>query len=232
VAVKKLSYTMRKLSAVAWDVMFVAFLIGLCLVPFSASASNHYTEKQLAALASRVGKTFWVVPADGRIPFFLSAPNPQASSFRPQAHESFEITELVGRKAKNPYYKINFESGKEGYLRAETFLEELNSTFVSIDPLADEKKPAAERAIEEIKRLDWIHSDPWSQPGKDAARKREVVSGMTSGEVRKVMGPPTRVTKVKRPQKSNEEHWNYPDGSVLVFHNGILNRIENKQGQE
>lgn len=222
---------MKRLSAALFKLMVLAALFGPLVRTFPAAASHHYTETQLAALATRVGKIFWVVPADGRIPVFLSAPNPQANSFTPRAHESFEITELMGRKAKNPYYRIKFESGKEGYLRAETFLEELNSTFVSIDPLADEKKQAAEQGIEEKKRLDWIHTQPWSQPVKEAAIKREAVSGMTSGEVRKVMGPPTRATKIKRPQKTNEEHWFYQDGSVLVFHNGILTRIETKAGQ-
>jgi hypothetical protein len=232
VVAKKLSFVMKRVSPRLCEASIIAVFIGLGPIPFPASASHHYTEKQLADLATRVGKTFWVVPVDGKIPFFLAAPDTTAASFRPQEHQSFEIMDLVGRKAKNPYYKVKFESGKEGYLRAETFIEEFNSTIVTFDPLADEKKQAAEQEIEERKRLDWIHSQPWSQPVKEAAVRGQVVAGMTSSEVKKVLGPPTRESKVKRPQKSNEAHWFYPDGSVLVFHNGILSRVENKAGQQ
>jgi hypothetical protein len=229
---KKLSFVVKRVSAPLCKASVIAVLIGPGVMPFPVAASHHYTEKQLADLATRVGKTYWVVPVNERLPNFLSTPDARGRSFRPQANESFEITELSGQKAKNPYYKVKFESGKEGYLRAETFFEEINSTIVSVDPLADEKKKAAEQEIEEKKRLDWIDHQPWSAPVKAAAVKRQVVVGMKGGEVRKVLGPPARETKIKRPQKSNEEHWLYQDGSVLVFHSGILSRIENKSGQE
>jgi hypothetical protein len=233
--VRKLSYItsqVKKGSAILIKVTFLAMLIGACLVSPPLFASNHYTDKQLAALATRVGKMFWVVPAQGRIPLFLSAPDARARTFRPQENESFEITDLVGQKAKNPYYKTKFESGKEGYVSIEAFLEELNSTIVSIDPLADEKKRAAEQELEEKQRLEWIQKQPWSQSVKDAAIKRQAVMGMTRVEVRRVLGQPTRTARVNRPQRSSEVQWFYQDGSVLVFHNGMLSRIERKSAQE
>ncbi|MGH7824044.1 MAG: hypothetical protein ACREQ7_02525 [Candidatus Binatia bacterium] len=212
--------------------MAIALLTGSCLVAFPVFASRHYTEKQIDALATRVGKIYWVVPVDGKLPAFFSAPAAQARSFRPQKNEFFEITELVGRQAKNPYYKIKFESGKDGYLRAETFLEEFNSTIVSVDPLADEKKKAAEQEAEERKRLEWIENQPWSKEVKQAAIKHQAVTGMTSAEVRKILGQPIRTDKVKRPQSRIEEHWLYQDGSVLVFHQGILSHIKPKSARK
>jgi hypothetical protein len=227
-AVRKLSYIP---SWVKKGTALLAMLLGACLVSPPLFASNHYTEKQLAALATRVGGTFWVVPIQGRIPLFLSAPDAKAKTFRPEANESFEITDLVGQKAKKPYYKTTFESGKEGYLSIESFLEELNSTIVSIDPLADEKKRAAEQELEEKQRLDWIQKQPWSQAVKDAAIKRQAVMGMTAAEVKRILGQPARTAKVSRPQRTNEVQWFYPDGSTLVFHNGLLSRIEHKSAQ-
>src|SRR3990170_8202227 len=89
-----------------------------------AAASNHYTEKQLNALEARVGKTFWISERQGRLPSFLESPTSDASPFHPAANESFEIRELVGKKARNPYYKVKFESGAEGYIHAQTFHEQ------------------------------------------------------------------------------------------------------------
>lgn len=232
---KELTYLTRgpKKSLLAFrKAAVIALLTGSCVFSFPLFASHHYTEKQLDALATRVGKSFWVVSAEGRIPSFLSAPQPKARSFSPRENESFEITDLVGRSAKNPYYKIKFESGKEGYLAVEKFLEEFNSTILGIDPLADERKKAAEQEAEEKKRIDWIQKQPWSQDVKEAAIKRQAVSGMRTGEVRRVLGQPARTTKVKRPQSSNEEHWFYQDGSVLVFHHGILTRVESKAAEQ
>jgi hypothetical protein len=210
----------------------IALLAGSCVVPFSLLASSHYTEKQLDALATRVGKVFWIVRVGGKLPSFLSAPDAKARSFHPRENESFEITDLVGRQAKNPFYKVKFASGKEAYLGPEAFLEEFNSTIIGVDPLADERKKAAEQEAEEKKRLDWIQKQPWSEEVKQAAIKGQAVSGMTGSEVRRVLGPPSRTTKVKRPQGANEEHWFYQDGSVLVFHNRILTRVERKAGEE
>jgi len=205
-----------------------------------AKSSQHYTEKQLDVFAARVGRTFWVIAVDNRIPSFLSAPARNAPSFHPRANESFEITELVGRQAKNPYYKVKFSSGESGYILPESFQEELNLTILSVDPKADEKRKAAAGAEEDKKRVEWIQSRPWSQPIKEAAIQRRPVPGMNTEEVKKVLGEPLRVItvtgvpktanrKVHAPQRFAEEHWFYRDGSVLIFQNKQLARIESQK---
>ena len=127
-----------------------------------ALASHHYTDKQLDALAARVGKTFWLSASDGRLPVFLSSPAATAATFRPAKDDSFVITELTGRKNKNPYYAVKFESGKVGYIRPELFHEALNVTILSSDPRAGEKEKAEKLESEEKARVEWINSQPWS----------------------------------------------------------------------
>jgi hypothetical protein len=159
----------------------------------------------------------------------LSAPRASAASFEAPPDQAFEITELVGQKTHDVFYKIKFASGKEGFIRPDNFLEELNVTIVSVDPKADEKRKAAAAAEEEKKRNEWIQSQPWSQAVKNAAMKKQVLSGMSTGEIRKILGNPIRISKIKGPQTISEEQWFYPDGNVLVFHNGLLNRVEQKK---
>ncbi len=204
---------------------YYGFLV-LLILNTSAVASNHYTEKQIDALETRVGKVFWILPIEEKLPSFLTSPTTNAPAFHPEANESFEITSLVGRKAKNPYYKVRFESGKEGYIHAQAFLEQFNGAIVTVDPLADEKKALAEKNEQEKARLEWIQSQPWSQAVKESAIKRQGVPGMTAGEAKKVLGDPRRVTRIRGPQNVSEEHWFYPDGVVLIFRNGALNRID------
>jgi hypothetical protein len=207
-------------------------LVFLIVTAFSAHAFNHYTDHQLDALAARVGRIYWIVAVKNQTPAFLSSPTANAASFRPQANESFEITELVGRKDKNPYYKVKFDSGKEGFIQPEIFLEELNLGIASVDPQAIEKKKAAAAAEEEKKRIEWIQAQPWSRTVKEAAIKRQVIGGMNEGEVKKILGNPIRVTKVKAQLNVAEEHWLYADGSTAVFLNGLFNRIEPKRNTE
>jgi hypothetical protein len=204
---------------------YYEFLVLLFLVT-PAAASNHYTEKQIDALETRVGKVFWILPINEKVPSFLTSPATDAPAFHPAANESFEITSLVGRKAKNPYYKVKFESGREGYIHAQAFLEQFNGTIVTVDPLTEEKKALAEKNEQEKARLDWIQSQPWSAEVKESAIKRQGVPGMTAGEAKKVLGDPRRVTRIRGPQHVREEHWFYPDGVVLIFRNGALNRID------
>ena len=191
-----------------------------------AAASNHYTEKQLDALEARVGRIFWISAVEGKLPSFVRSPTGNASSFHPGANESFEITELVGRKARNPYYKVKFESGAEGYIHAQAFLEQFNATILTADPLAEEKKALEEKNQAEKARIEWIQSQPWSAAVKESAIKGQAVPGMTLGEVKRVVGDPRRVSRIKGPQHSSEEHWFYPDGTLLIFRNGAVNRIE------
>jgi hypothetical protein len=206
-------------------------LTSLALITFvflltPAAASNHYTEKQLDALEARVGRIFWISAVEGKLPSFVRSPTGNASSFHPGANESFEITELVGRKARNPYYKVKFESGAEGYIHAQAFLEQFNATILTADPLAEEKKALEEKNQEEKGRIEWIQSQPWSAAVKESAIKGQAVPGMTVGEVKRVVGDPRRVSRIKGPQHTSEEHWFYPDGTLLIFRNGALNRLE------
>ena len=200
--------------------------LSLIFTGFSVQASHHYTVRQLDFLAARVGKTYWIVAVNNRLPVFLSMPAADASSFQPQANESFEITELTGREQKNPYYKVKFASGKEGYIQPDRFLEELNLTIAAVDPQAYDKKKASEAAAEEKKRVEWIRAQPWSAGIKEAAIRRQVIGGMNEVEVKKILGSPTRVIHVKAQLNVAEEHWLYPDGSTVVFYNGLLNRIQ------
>jgi hypothetical protein len=195
----------------------------------AAIASSHYTDKQLEALAARVGKTFWINAANEKPPSFLTAPRPGATTFRPEENDSFEITELTGQKIKDPYYKVRFQSGKVGYLTPDMFHEEFNAKILSYDPLADEKKKKEDQEVEEKKRLEWIKSQPWSPAVKAAAVRKQPTPGLKTAEVRQVLGAPTRVTKTRARSKVAEERWFYPDGTMLTFHNGLLSSIEKKE---
>jgi hypothetical protein len=204
--------------------IIICFFTAILPIISTATAFQYYTEKQMTALADRVGKTYWTQKTENRTPLFLSAPNAAATSFTIRAGESFAIVGLVGREKKNPYYKVMFDSGKEGYLSPQTFLEELNLTILSIDPLADEKRRAAEQAEEEKKRVAWINAQPWPAAAKQAALKGHVLPGMNREEVKRVAGAPSRVRKAQRRDPSSEEHWVYPDGKELIFRQGLLVR--------
>lgn len=195
---------------------------------FSISAFTQYTPRQFQAFAERIGTTYWTGSAENHDLTVLSAPAANAKSFRAPADEAFEVTDLVGQKAQAPFYKIRFTSGKEGFISPENFLEELNVTIFTVDLKADEKRKAAAAAEEEKNRVQWIQAQPWSQAVKDAAMNKQVVAGMNTDEVRKVLGNPTRATKIQSPAGNVEEQWFYPDGNVVVFNNGLLNRVQRK----
>lgn len=191
-----------------------------------AGASNHYTAKQMEALATRLGQSFWSLPLDGKGANYLAAPAASAKPVRLDGVESFQITELVGQAAKNPYYKIKRENGQEAYISPEQFLEAFNLTIVTTDPAAEEKRKAREVSDAEKKRIEWIHRQPWSATIKEAAIKKQAIPGWNTTEVKNVLGSPTRVTRMRGPIKIAEEQWLYGDGTVLIFHNGLLSRIE------
>ena len=209
---------------------FILRSIALLLLVFSlngtALASHHYTERQMDALAGRVGKTFWLNSPDGKLPAFFSAPRATAASIQPGGKESFVITDLAGRSSKDPYYTVRFESGKIAYIRPETFHEALNLTILSTDPRANEKEKAEQREREEKERVEWIQAQPWSPIVKQAAIKKQPTPGLNTGEVKRVLGEPQRITRLRGPVKVAEEHWFYADGSVLIFHNGLLSKID------
>jgi hypothetical protein len=204
----------------------VRFLLLALLVPAAiALAASQPTEAQREALAKRVGTIYWVAAVNNRTPAFLTAPAANAPSLSAGDNESFEIVELTRQKDKEAYYKVKFESGKEGYIRPEVFVEELNLTILMADPLANEKKKAAAAAEEEQKRVKWIRSQPWSAAVKEAAIKRIPVPGLTAAEVKNILGNPARITKGTA-LRGSEERWHYADGAVLTFHNRLLNRVD------
>jgi len=205
-------------------------LLPLALILFLSGlgnglGSNHYTEKQLDALATRVGKTFWVSTGD-RAPVFLTSPSSTAPTFQVQANDSFVITELAGRSSKNPFYAVQFESGKAGYIQPETFHEALNVTILSADARAGEKEKSEKQAAEEKARIEWINAQPWSAAVKAAAIKKQPTPGLKTSEVKRILGAPLRVTKSRGPAKAAEEQWFYSGGSVLIFHNGLLSKVD------
>ena len=77
--------------------MLTALLVVLGSFVPSAFASHHYTQKQLDALAQRVGKIFWLANSPGaQQPVFYEAPAAGAASFQPAGTDSFTITESCG----------------------------------------------------------------------------------------------------------------------------------------
>ena len=191
--------------------------------------SHHYTARQMEALAGRVGQTFWSQPVAGKGPVFSATPAANAKLIRVDTVESFQITALVGQAAKNPYYKIKRDNGQEAYISPEQFAEALNLTIVTTDPLAEDKRKVAEAAEVDKKRIEWIKAQPWSPAIKEAAIKKQPIPGLTTNEIKNVLGHPSRITKVRGPIKAAEEHWLYPDGSLLIFQNSLLIRVERKE---
>ena len=193
-------------------------------------ASSRFTEKQLEALGKYVGKSYWVVAEEGKKPLFLSAPSPAAPSFLPAAKESFQITEMLEGSNQRPYYfyKVKFDSGREGYIDVDSFLEEINSTFATQDPDRGQKTKAAKEAQDEQKREAWIRAQSWPEHVKEAVLKRKAVLGMRVQEAREALGKPARVVKVKNvsPLLGQLEQWIYDNGPVLTFTNGLVTRIQ------
>ena len=210
----------RKLRPVFTALLFLSLFYG------AAFSAGEYTDKQMDALAVRVGKTYWINAVDGKVPLFSTAPTEKAATFRGEEGESFEITEVVGRANKNPYFKTKLLSGKDGYIRPDAFFEEFNLTIVTVDPQVGKKKQADEFAQEENARVEWIQSQPWSPAIKQASIKKQPVPGLTTSEIKKVLGAPSRVVKTRGPLKVMEERWYYPDGRVLTFNNALLSTID------
>jgi hypothetical protein len=217
---------MRRLATLT---VLLSAIIGLAGL---GSASNHYTNRQMDALAERVGSSYWIHAPAGKGPLFLSVPAANAKSFQPADNESFEISELVGRASKNPYYKVTFQSGRVAYLRPEVFNEEINGSIVVGDPRADEKRKSEQAAQAEKQRLEWIDAQPWPASVKQAAIKKQPLPGLNGAEVTQILGAPRRVVKAAGPTKlrgatqAHEERWYYADGMVLLFRNSILTQVD------
>jgi hypothetical protein len=214
-----------------------AMLALLVMIGFtSRGAGAALTPRQIEAFSSRIGRTFWTKPVDNRSPLFLSRPAPGAPSFPAPPNESFVIAELVGEKTSNPYYKVRFESDKEGYITPSAFHEELNLTILTTEPDVELKRKAAQAAELEQQRKDWIKAQAWSPSVKEAALNHRAVPGMTTLEVRKVLGEPIRMIKSRNARLNlAEERWVYANGSELLFQNTLLVRVaggkESKEGQ-
>lgn len=193
-------------------------------------ASSHLTEKQLAALAKHVGKTYWIVAEGSRRVVFSSAPSPSASSFRAGVKESFQITEMVSGSTQRPYYRVRFAFGKEGFISVDSFLEEFNSALVTQDP---DRQPRRKSAKEESRREAWIRAQPWPQHVKEAALKRQAVLGMNMTETKVALGKPTRVVKLKHTNAlmGEQEQWIYKSGPVLTFTNGVITRMQTAEAR-
>jgi hypothetical protein len=55
---------------------------------------------------------------------------------------------------------------------------------------------------------------------------------MTYDEVKKIVGAPSRITKLRATGITPEEHWLYPDGKQLIFQHGLLSRIVLKDAKK
>jgi hypothetical protein len=201
----------------------------LLVVSGNGWTASQYTPKQIELYAQYVGKTYWVVEEAGT-PAFHAAPSSAAPSFRPRLKESFEINEIVGGTAKlpAPYYRVTFDSGKEGFIPVRSLVEQLNAAFVTVDPDRDAKANLAKETKTEKKRQEWIQSQRWPEHVKQAAVKKQPVLGMSTKEASAVLGKPQRVVGIKNTNLllGRQEQWTYEGGSVLTFTNGLITRIQ------
>jgi hypothetical protein len=192
--------------------------------------ASQYTPKQIEVYAQYVGKTYWVVEEPDKTPTFQTAPSPAAPSFHPVVKESFVINEIVGGTAKlpAPYYRVTFDSGKEGFIPVRSLVEQLNAAFVTVDPDRDAKAKLAKETEAEKKRQEWIQSQHWPDHVKQAALKKQPVLGMSTKEASAVLGKPQRVVGIKNTNLllGRQEQWTYEGGSVLTFTNGLITRIQ------
>lgn len=204
------------------------------LAPLQAAAAvSQYTPRQIELFSSYLGKTYWVVDAGKKqTPAFSSAAGPDARAFHPAVKESFELKEIVGQETPRPYYKAAFESGKEGFIGVQAFLEELNGAFTAVDPEKDSKAKSAKAVAAEEKRREWIRQQKWPEHVKDAALRKEPALGMNKKEATSVMGKPKSVVTLKSSNTimGRQEQWIYENGPVLTFNNGILARIQPNDG--
>jgi hypothetical protein len=191
--------------------------------------ASQYTPKQIEVYAQYVGRTYWVVEEAGT-PAFYTAPSSAAPSFRPGLKESFAINEIVGGTAQIPahYYRVTFESDKQGFIPIGSFTQQLNAAFVTVDPDRAAKAKLAKETETEKKRQEWIQSQRWPEHVKQAALKKQPVLGMSTKEASAVLGKPQRVVGIKSTNLllGRQEQWTYEGGSVLTFTNGFITRIQ------
>jgi hypothetical protein len=211
----------------------LAALFAVLTSPFfiaGTAAAAQYTPRQLEAHGQYVGRTYWIVERESKPPAFLTAPSPTAPSFQPAVKESFEIKEIVrgAPKTTGHYYRVVFDSGKEGFLPIDTFLDNFQAAFVTADPDRNAKARLAKEAEIEEKRVKWIQARRWPEHVKEAALKKQPALGMNKDEAKAVLGKPKRVVEIKtfNVMLGAQEQWTYENGSVLTFTNGIITRIQ------
>jgi hypothetical protein len=196
-----------------------------------AFAEPRYTEKQIEMFSSYVGKTYWVTDEKNQQPTFYTAPKNNAPTFQPAAKEGFEVKEVVDKASDKPFYRVAFESGKEGFMPVNTFMERLNGSFTAMDPERDAKAKTAKEIADEEKRRDWIRQQKWPEHVKDAALKKQPVIGMSKKEATAVLGKPKNIVRLKSGKSGTElmgasEQWIYDNGPVITFNSGVIVRIQ------
>ena len=69
-------------------------------------------------------------------------------------------------------------------------------------------------------------------PLKRQRLENKPAPGLKTTEVKRIMGAPLRVTKLRTPVKGlAEEHWFYAGGTVLIFHNGLLTKTDHVEAK-
>lgn len=196
--------------------------------PCNLRAETRYTEKQIEQFSSYLGKNYWITADKSLQPTFFSAPSANAQTFQPAPKEGFELKEIVEKHTEKPYYRVAFESGREGFIPVTSFLQQLNGALLTIDPDRDAKSKTAKGIEQEEKRRDWIRQQRWPEHVKDAALKKQPTIGMNKKEVSAVMGKPKSVVRLKSGNQlvGKQEQWIYENGPVLTFSDGVIVRIQ------
>ena len=215
-------FTIRSLAAAA---IFALPLLG---APQYVGAEPRYTEKQIEQFSSYLGKTYWITAEKEHQPKVYSAPSKDAASFQPAVKESFVLKEVVEKTSDMPYYRVEFESGQEGFIPVASFLQGIDLSFMALDPDRDAKAKSAKAIDQEAKRRDWIRSQKWPEHVKNAALKGQPALGMNKKEAEAVLGKPKSVVRLKRGNElvGRQEQWHYDSGLVLTFNNGVIVRIQ------
>ena len=145
------------------------------------------------------------------------------------------------------FYKVRFESGKEGYINGRYFYPKLSyymtseerSTALGTTPEAavlrvrKKYKDGEARIMEALKKREHaIESAPWPEDIKKLVLERRIIIGMTKEQVLLSQNPPD-IPPFKQLRKTNEavtrdgvaEKWVYK-GTSYYFLNYILERWE------
>jgi hypothetical protein len=196
--------------------------------PQSVRAEPRYTDRQIEQFSTYVGKTYWITADKEHQPTVYSAPSKDSAGFQPALKESFVLKEVVEKTSDTPYYRVEFESEKEGFIPVTSFLQEMDRSFMALDPERDAKAKSVKAIEQEEKRRDWIRSQKWPEHVKDAALKGQPALGMNKKEAEAVLGKPKSVVRLKRGNEliGRQEQWHYDNGPVLTFNNGVIVRIQ------